>query len=213
MTHLWLHPLAEPLSRRQQSARARELLAMMCTELDLRLSSAERSLKGEALLDVFSDRWGLWLSISHCPAAVAIALCEQPVGVDCEAPGKARDWCAIAEVFFSPTESEAIDRVGASQRETLFLRHWVLKEAYLKMQRGSVFGNLNDLVLEGPDRARLQGVPAATCCVLRSGSLQVALCAATEASLQMLSFPRLERCAAVRIPMTEIEHVEAYSAA
>ena len=106
-------------------------------------------------MHLFARRFQRHLSIAHCVGLVAVALSEARIGVDCEACGRQRRWLKIAEQFFSDGEFRSIARAPTSSQERLFLRHWVLKEAYIKAIRGSVFGDLNRLQLTGNNRVLL----------------------------------------------------------
>jgi phosphopantetheinyl transferase len=54
----------------------------------------------------------------------------------------------MADLYFSADEARAIRSLPEHQREAAFLRHWTLKESMVKATRGSVFTDLNRLVLE-----------------------------------------------------------------
>ena len=103
---------------------------------------------GLQLMDLFRSEHGLSLSLSHCRQLVVVALAREPLGVDCEAIGRQRNWQGIADCFFSAAEADSIRNASTENREELFLKHWVLKESHIKAIRGSIFGDLNRLVLE-----------------------------------------------------------------
>ena len=152
-TKIWLLPLKTASRRKEQSARARELLKQVCAWEGISPPENALKLPGLQLIEQFSTNLGLCLSIAHCPMMVAIALAETDVGIDCEHQGRNRNWLGIAQQFFTAKEAEAIAAARSDQRESVFLHHWVLKEAYLKAFHGSIFGDLNRLVLEDPRNA------------------------------------------------------------
>lgn len=74
----------------------------------------------------------LHFNMSHCRQAVAVALGEQPVGVDIEVRGRYRE--TLAEYICS--ESELHQLASASdceERDALFTRLWTQKEATAKL--------------------------------------------------------------------------------
>lgn len=147
-TKVWLHPLERAQRRKQQSALTRELLRTICELEGIALSQNELGLPGLELIELFSSRDNIGLSIAHCPRMLAIALGPGRVGVDCEARGRPRNWRGIASAFFTPGEAQAVSAAKPEDREAVFLRCWVLKEAYIKAIRGSIFGDLNRLVVD-----------------------------------------------------------------
>ena len=156
-TKVWLLALEAPCERRAQSSRARDLLKLVCAMEGLALTENTLELPGLQLIEQFSTRLGLGLSIAHCPGMIAIALAGADVGIDCEQKGRNRNWLGIAELFFTAKEAEVIAASSPSEQESVFLHHWVLKEAYLKVHRGSIFGDLNRLVLEEHRSAKVDG--------------------------------------------------------
>ncbi|MBR1784255.1 MAG: 4'-phosphopantetheinyl transferase superfamily protein [Bacteroidales bacterium] len=83
---------------------------------------------------------GLWVSISHCRSAVAVAVGTAAVGIDVECrpainPSLAGRVCSEAEL----REIEA-----SPDRTMAFLRLWTWKEAVLKLRRTGIqgFGSL-----------------------------------------------------------------------
>jgi phosphopantetheinyl transferase len=147
-TKVWLHPLESEQRRKRQSILARKLLRAICNLEGIGLSENELRLPGLELIELFSSRDNIGLSIAHCPGMLAIALGPDRVGVDCEVMGRRRNWQGIANVFFTPGEAQAVSAARPEDREAVFLRHWVLKEAHIKAIRGSIFGDLNRLVVD-----------------------------------------------------------------
>jgi phosphopantetheinyl transferase len=110
---------------------------------------------------------------------LAIGLSRETIGVDCEAIGRRRNWDGIANCFFTEFEAKAIIAADERMKESTFLRHWVLKEAYIKAIRGSIFGDLNRLVLVNTHSARIEddgGHGEWHGWLLKEGNCFVALC-------------------------------------
>jgi phosphopantetheinyl transferase len=121
----------------------------------IRLDEPRLSKPGIELIAWLRQQFQLELSISHCPEMVAIALGRDRLGVDCETLGTNRNWQAIADYFFTPAEADTIRQSRVIQQEHIFLRHWTLKEAFIKTMQGTIFGNLNDLTLQHGKIARI----------------------------------------------------------
>lgn len=68
-------------------------------------------------------------SISHAGPYAAVAISEDPVGVDVEGPDCTPD---IAEQFFSPAEFAAAQALSGSEQRLYLQRLWVAKEAFVK---------------------------------------------------------------------------------
>jgi phosphopantetheine--protein transferase-like protein len=125
------------------------MLRIICETEGIALGESELSLPGLDLIELFFNRYNIGLSIAHCRGMLAVALGPGRVGVDCELKGRSRNWQGIAQQFFTPSEAHTISVAKPDEREKAFLRHWVLKEAYIKAIHGSIFGDLNRLVVEG----------------------------------------------------------------
>ena len=156
-TKIWLHLLGTAIQRKKQSSQARELLRLVCAREGIGIADNELFQPGLELIEFFSTKLNLGLSVAHCSKMIAIALAPREVGIDCETKGKDRNWLGIASQFFTAREVKAIAAAGSKERESVFLRHWVLKEAYIKACRGSVFGDLNRLVVENNRTVRVEG--------------------------------------------------------
>ena len=155
-TKIWLHLLDAASQRKKQSSQTRELLGLICDIEGIGITENELLQPGLELIEFFSAKLNLGLSLAHCPKMIAIALAPGEVGIDCETKGKNRNWRGIANQFFTAREAEAIAAASSEERESVFLRHWVLKEAYIKACRGSVFGDLNRLVVENHRSVRIE---------------------------------------------------------
>ncbi len=76
------------------------------------------------------------ISHTHGMASCAVTSGHLPegfkIGVDVERLGRSSDSLALAERFFSPSESEWLRSLPESQLDSEFLRLWTLKEAVAK---------------------------------------------------------------------------------
>ncbi len=73
----------------------------------------------------------LRLSLSHSGAWVACAACPSPVGLDVEAPARARDIAGLADLCCSAGE-RALFGAWPAADPVLFYQLWSAKEAWLK---------------------------------------------------------------------------------
>ena len=171
-TQVWLHkPNGESADRESQSKTARSLLAFACRSSGVKLNQTQLAMPGPDLMGLISREFGLTISITHCPKLVAVALGKGQLGLDCEATGRTRNWLGIADQFFTREEAVTIASASTAEHESVFLRHWVLKESYIKSIKGTVFGDLNRLTLTDfgesakiEHRDRGQGRLAWVCC-------------------------------------------------
>jgi phosphopantetheine--protein transferase-like protein len=116
-------------------------------------------LPGTDLIRSVRKQFGIDVSITHCPELVAVATGKGKLGLDCEAPGKKRDWQGIADQFFTPEEANTIRQAGSKRLERVFLQHWTLKEAFIKANQKSIFGDLNRLTVSSAIEVQLKGHP------------------------------------------------------
>ena len=72
------------------------------------------------------------VSIAHAGDEVAAAVGRQPLGLDIEAPGRPRDWLALARTVFSDAENLALGAASPDSRAAVFRQTWTLKEAWAK---------------------------------------------------------------------------------
>ena len=73
---------------------------------------------------------GLFFNLSHCTAAVAAVVAEEPVGVDIEMRGRYTP--SLAEYVCSPAELREIEAVP-EERDLRFTTLWTQKESALKL--------------------------------------------------------------------------------
>jgi 4'-phosphopantetheinyl transferase len=75
----------------------------------------------------------LSFSLSHSGNLALVALAWQaPLGIDLEDLARPIDYQAVAARFFAPAETSRLNELPVDLRREMFLRTWVLKEAYLK---------------------------------------------------------------------------------
>lgn len=75
---------------------------------------------------------GSFISLSHTTDAVAVALCEAPVGVDIEPVRDRGDHERLAARFFSDVEAALIGALAPADAAFAFAWRWTAKEALLK---------------------------------------------------------------------------------
>lgn len=135
--------LIEPLPEGEGSQRERErALAydVLCRLLDEEHPRLEHDDKGAPYLPDHPD---LWVSISHCRTAVAVAVSsEGRVGIDVECRRKIGD--GLMERVCTEDELAAVR--SAEDSVMAFLQLWTCKEAVLKMRGTGIqgFGSMVD---------------------------------------------------------------------
>lgn len=97
------------------------------------------SVRGEAAQAVTLERGtyghlsvagGPWCSVSSTGSHVTVALADQPLGLDCEAPRRVPEAQEIAESWFPADVQQAIAAAASdAERDALFLAAWVRLEA------------------------------------------------------------------------------------
>lgn len=81
-------------------------------------------------------------NMSHCKTAVAVAVCDRPIGIDIECPHKISD--ALMERVCHPEE---LIQIKSAQDPTLaFIRLWTRKEAVIKYFGSSICTDLHQLL-------------------------------------------------------------------
>lgn len=79
----------------------------------------------------------LFFSISHSANKALIAICDKPVGADMEILAD-RNYKAVLSRFCADERKEI-------KNSHDFLKHWVVREAYIKMLGDTVWGKLKKL--------------------------------------------------------------------
>jgi 4'-phosphopantetheinyl transferase len=87
-------------------------------------------------------RHALQFNLSHSHAGLLIGISRrQALGVDLETARRRRPVLALAQRFFHPLETDALQRLDPARRESAFLDLWTCKEAVVKaLGRGIGFG-------------------------------------------------------------------------
>jgi len=136
------------VGRRESSEIARRLLGVALAATGIHLTAEQLVRPALELFKLIQEHSGVEVSLAHCRGLVMAGLAPGRIGIDCERPGRNRSWCEMADLYFSADEARAIRSLPVNQREAAFLRHWTLKESMVKATRGSVFTDLNRLVVE-----------------------------------------------------------------
>lgn len=84
-------------------------------------------------------------NLSHSRGRVMLAVSRHPVGLDVEADDRRVHYDGLAAKFFSPAEQRQIADAPSPARNRLFLRHWVCKEAVVKLSGDGIFRGLRDV--------------------------------------------------------------------
>lgn len=135
--------------RRAEFLTGRLLLSHLCHHQQVDFSWPA----DEQLLDnpgrVIHTAPGVTASISHSGNYVLVALGEnvQRLGVDCESGGHLRNFEAVARRHFTDREASYLKGLPQQDIKPNFLRHWVLKEAWLKATGQGIAGGLKSVEL------------------------------------------------------------------
>lgn len=119
----------------------------------------------------------LHISITHCKCAVAVALHDQPIGIDAESIRPYNK--NLSERVFSPEEIAAIE--SSDNPDSLFSKLWTRKEAYVKYLGTGIkgFDQLRSIPVATPqsdDLISTQELPnhmgwISICCVKQSNGV------------------------------------------
>lgn len=85
--------------------------------------------------------WG-HVSFSHCRDALLVGWALDPLGVDLERADRNFAAAQVANRFFPEEEKEAISVLGSDGQRRAVLDQWLIKEASIKWQRGSLASDL-----------------------------------------------------------------------
>lgn len=89
-----------------------------------------------------ADGWG-FVSLSHCTDALVVAWAPWRIGVDLERTDRALPAGALVKRFFCAQERDALFLMDDTRQREAVLEHWLLKEAAIKWQRGSLSRDLS----------------------------------------------------------------------
>lgn len=93
---------------------------------------------------------GPCFSISHCKQAIAVAISDNPIGIDIE--GIRNVQTSLIEKTMNEEERNRI--VASTDANLAFVRLWTQKEAYLKMKGTGIIADLKT-TLEGVDPTKV----------------------------------------------------------
>ena len=85
---------------------------------------------------------GPYFSISHCKTGIAVAVSENPIGIDIEAIRTFKP--ELMRKTMSPTEQQRI--TSSATPEVEFIRLWTQKEALLKLQGTGIISDLHHVL-------------------------------------------------------------------
>ena len=102
----------------------------------------EASEHGKPFLPAHPD---IHFNISHCLKAIAVAVSDNPVGIDVESFRKFND--GLLDKTMNPEEKAAI--LSSDVPEEKFASYWTCKEAVFKMQGTGITDNLHHILSGG----------------------------------------------------------------
>ena len=85
---------------------------------------------------------GPYFTISHCKTAIAVAVSENPIGIDIEAIRTFKP--ELMRKTMSPAEQQRITSSATPDQE--FIRLWTQKEALLKLQGTGIISDLHHVL-------------------------------------------------------------------
>ena len=85
--------------------------------------------------------WG-YVSLSHCVDACLLGWSQQPIGVDLERADRKLRAAALVRRFFTEFEQGELMELEGDQLRQQVLDRWLLKEAAIKWQQGSLAQDL-----------------------------------------------------------------------
>ena len=91
----------------------------------------------------FLEGHGIEFSLSHSGHWALLAVGNNPLGVDIEAPQNNRDLLAIAQSFFHPLEYAHMKVLEETTQQEYFYQLWTLKEALLKAMGTGISAGLD----------------------------------------------------------------------
>jgi len=88
------------------------------------------------------------ISMSHCSDALLIGWSSAKIGVDIERKDRQFQAQKLSKRFFSQYENCEIENLTPIKAKELVLKRWVIKEAAIKWQNGTIATNLNQWIWE-----------------------------------------------------------------
>lgn len=108
---------------------------------------------------------GPYFSISHCKSGIAVAVNNQPIGIDIEAIRPVK--LDLVKKTMSLFEQETI--LSDLESDWAFTRLWTQKEAFLKMKGTGIIGDMHEVLsdIEGVELFQLDdSLHNYTCCIV-----------------------------------------------
>ena len=108
---------------------------------------------------------GPYFSISHCKSGIAVAVSNQPIGIDIEAVRPLK--VDLVKKTMNPLEQEII--FSDTQPDWAFTRLWTRKEAFLKMKGTGIISDLHEVLsdIDGLEWLQMDNkLLNYTCCIV-----------------------------------------------
>ena len=86
---------------------------------------------------------GPYFSISHCKSGIAVAVSDQPIGIDIETIRPLK--IELVKKTMNPIEQEVI--LANTQPDWAFTRLWTKKEAFLKLKGTGIISELHAVLV------------------------------------------------------------------
>ena len=96
---------------------------------------------------LLAEGWG-YISMSHCSDALLIGWSSEKIGVDIERKDRNFQAHKLSKRFFTQYENSEIENLTPSQAKEEVLKRWVVKEAAIKWQSGTISTNLSEWIWE-----------------------------------------------------------------
>lgn len=87
---------------------------------------------------------GPYFSISHCKQGIAVAISDEPIGIDIEAIRPLSE--GLVQKAMNPQEQAQI--AAAANPEQEFIRLWTRKEAYVKMKGTGIISDMHKILCD-----------------------------------------------------------------
>lgn len=94
---------------------------------------------GKPTLQEFPD---IHFNMSHCKAGIAVAISDQPIGIDIECMGRYSE--SLARYCMSDNEMELM--INAPDTDEQFTRLWTMKEALVKLTGSGIIDDVKTLL-------------------------------------------------------------------
>ena len=162
--------------RREQALRYTHLFGQFCClksyELLMELLCEWTGEKSKTLPEFLYNEYGApfikdgpYFSISHCKSGIAVAVSNQPIGIDIETVRTFK--LNLVKKTMNPLEQEVIQ--SDAQPDWAFTRLWTQKEALLKMKGTGIIGDLHEVLfdIEGVELLQMDNtLHNYTCCIV-----------------------------------------------